>query len=1129
MLTGRAGAILLAAGAVTALALLPASRLTLESDLPSLLPEGSRAADDYRVFLDSFGGLEKVFVLLEAPEGAAPEALGEAAFALADRLSACPEVRSARAGLGDDDERFFLDSIAPNAPLLEPAGRVAAALAPGAVEARIDALRLALASPGGSATASLAAADPLGLAAERLGREGAGSSLPVDPTTGAFLSGDGRAALVIVTPARAETDAAGGRALRVALDAAWDDVRGALPAHVTMRATGGPLYAAHDEEAIRRDLVRVSGGAVLGVGLLIVLVCGGIAIPLAAAAAVGCGLAWTAAAAGFGLGSVTAVGVGFGAILIGMGDDYVNHLGADYRDRVLRGTSRLRATAGALRRAAPGTIASALTTSAAFGVLSLAHFRPLRELGIVVAIGMLLMLASAYLVAAPVLVLTLSRAPRKASLLGRLSGAGWRALGAAVDATVGLARRHPRGTLVTAMVATLVAAPGLARLSLDTDPRRLRPDDHPGVEAAGRLARLFGVGMETTTVVVRAPDLVTALDRAEAVAARLRREVGDRGEVRSPSDWLVAGERLEARRRALAPFDPAGAADRLGASLDRAGFSVAPFAGTIAALRVLGGAPAEPLPPRERWPDWLRDAVREDASGAAVAVHVRHAATLPGWEHGPPEPLVRDLGEAAVASIPRLGADLRRVAMSDLRRLGGIALAIVAGMILLSFRGRPFPAVLALTPAVLGAVWTFGVWGWLGRPIDLFALAVIPILLGLGDDHGLHVVHRAQTVPFEGLAGAAAGSGRAMVLSTLTTCAGFASLLLSAVPGLRDGGALVALGLACGLAAALLVLPAIGALRSEGAEPAPPPHAPEGGRARRWLGRFHVTGVFWFRFHLFGVRHFSWGARVGVPAFTVVFFVALRRIRRAVASNLEAVLGPCGPIERERRIWRTFLSFAWCLTERYENLAGVAKMRFEIEGLEHWTPMADSPGGFVMLTAHVGNWESASMLPASRFDRRVHVVREEELDPRAQEFVRGLLTSRGATPYLTHFATHDTSLGLELVDALRAGDVVALQGDRPRQAGRSIEGTLFGRSFRIPNGVPALARAAGVPLLPVFVLREGRRRYRIVFHEPIRFAPGLSRADSEAAFAARVGANLEAAIRRAPEQWFCFRELWPPS
>lgn len=1114
----------LVAAALTVLALLaPASGLTLETAIVDLLPDGDPAAADYRAFLDGFGGLEKVFVVVSADEPE-PEALADAASALADRLRASPEVRDVRSGLSEEDERFFLEEVAPRAPLFAEPDRVTVALRPDSVERSVEDLRLELAGPAGAAMAPLLAADPLGLAGERLRHDAGAGGVSIDPATGALLSSDGTAALLVVTPSRAETDAEGGRRLRDELRRAFDEAGPGF----TFHAVGGPLYAAHDEEALREDLTRVSGGAVLGVGGLIVLACGGLAIPLAAMAAVGAGLVATGAFVAVGMGPVTAIGVGFGAILIGLGDDYVNHLGAAHRDGVLRGRSPLRSLAASLRHSGPGVAASAATTAGAFATLAFAHFRPLRELGWAVAAGMAAMLAATFLVGVPVLAVLLRRPPASGSLLSRLSGAGWNALGRTVHACVGLARRRPLGVLVGCVLLAAAAAPGLARLTLDSDPRRLRPDDHPSVDAERILAEKFGVGMETTTLVVRAPDLEGALDRADAVARIARNAVGPSGDVRSPADWLVSGARLAERRRVLARASR-GAAARLSAALDAHGFDPRAFAAALDALRSLEREEGPALPPRERWPDWIAESVRDGSEGAAVAVHVRHADTLDAWSAGPPADFLRDVESAApgtaVASVPRLGKALRATATGDLRRLGAIALLLVGVVVVASFRGDLRASLLAFVPVALGTVWTYGAWGLAGKSLDLFSLAVTPILLGLGVDHGLHVLHRVRTVPREGIGGAVIGSGRAMALSTLTTCVGFGSLLLSRVPGLRDGGLLVASGLFAALAATLVALPAIEAARG-GGDAAAPPHAPEGGAARRLLGRFHVTGVFWYRFHLFGAR--VTGPFVGavILLFSTFFWVALRRIRSAVASNLGNALGPCGPIERERRIFRTFHNFAWCLTERYENLDGRREFDWEIDGEERWRSVDDAPGGFILLTAHVGNWEVGSMEPAERSTRRVHVVREEETDPRAQEFVRGLLARRGER-YLTHFATDDPSLGMRLLAALRAGDVVALQGDRPRARGRTIPATLFGRPFSVPAGVPALARAAGVPVVPVFVLRRGRRRYRLVVREPIRFPVSESRAEAEVRFAGRVTDELERAIRAEPHQWFCFRELWP--
>src|SRR5260370_39419261 len=61
--------VLAACLALSLAALAPAARIHVDSDLAALLPNGAPAADDYRVFLHTFGGFEKVFVLVRSPAG----------------------------------------------------------------------------------------------------------------------------------------------------------------------------------------------------------------------------------------------------------------------------------------------------------------------------------------------------------------------------------------------------------------------------------------------------------------------------------------------------------------------------------------------------------------------------------------------------------------------------------------------------------------------------------------------------------------------------------------------------------------------------------------------------------------------------------------------------------------------------------------------------------------------------------------------------------------------------------------------------------------------------------------------------------------------------------------------------
>jgi len=66
-----------------------------------------------------------------------------------------------------------------------------------------------------------------------------------------------------------------------------------------------------------------------------------------------------------------------------------------------------------------------------------------------------------------------------------------------------------------------------------------------------------------------------------------------------------------------------------------------------------------------------------------------------------------------------------------------------------------------------------------------------------------------------------------------------------------------------------------------------------------------------------------------------------------------------------------------------------------------------------------------------------------------------------------------------------------------------------------------------VPMLPVFALRVGRRRLRVVLRAPIDVPRTAHRNADLAAAMRRVAGEIETGIRLAPHQWFVFRELWP--
>jgi predicted RND superfamily exporter protein len=807
----RPGLVLLAVLAVTLLAVVPALRFRVDTDLADLLPDGAPAADDYRLFLRTFGGFEKVFVLIRSEQPLEDSSsLIDAADILAGEMGRSPEVAEARSGITEEDERFFLGSIAPRMPLLMEED-IAPRLRPDAIHERVQLMRATLRSPAGSALAPLFAADPLGLSEGLIGA--ASAALPVDPLTGAFVSRKGDAALVILTPARAEIDPEGGRALLADLEKAYAKAREAvdvpLDTPLEMVAVGGPIYAAQDETILRSDLSRTAAGSAAGVAILLLIGFGGGFIPLVILACVLAGLVWTAAITALWLGHITVVGVGFAAALIGMGVEYGIHGGARFRQLRHEGLAVAEALRETFRDPGPGIVSSALTTAAGLGALVLAHFRPLRELGQVLTVGVLVTLITTATLGAAMLVLFPKGVrPQRQALL-------WRRWGHPVlRGTVGFAARRPVAVLVGSALLTAASVWGLAQLELSTDLRSLRPSDHPSARAERLLVETFSMGLDTFSVVAQGKDLGEALDRAAAARKVLEERLGPSAEITSPSDWLVEGERLRRRLTELRALPLERAADDFERELAAAGFRVEPFASALAAMRALGRGEDPAAPPPAVWPRWVRELIRSGPEGTAVAVHVR--VPLGAADSESAAALARHLDEAspglALASIPRVGAELRGLAMGDLRRSSAVAFALVALVVIVSVGGRLGDSLLSGLPLALGCVWSFGLWGAFGGHVDVLAISTLPVLFGTGIDLGVHAVHGGRLRPDEGIRGTVERSGLAMILIALTTGIGFGSLGTSRVPGLQNAGSLVAVGVTACLIATFLVLPALEAL-----------------------------------------------------------------------------------------------------------------------------------------------------------------------------------------------------------------------------------------------------------------------------------------------------------------------------
>jgi len=152
--------------------------------------------------------------------------------------------------------------------------------------------------------------------------------------------------------------------------------------------------------------------------------------------------------------------------------------------------------------------------------------------------------------------------------------------------------------------------------------------------------------------------------------------------------------------------------------------------------------------------------------------------------------------------------------LGDHPYLKWVLLAILAYVALvLAFDLRnPRLIVLALTPVAAGTCATFGLLCWFELRFNVMTSITVPLIIGLGVDDGIHLVHRLREAPDGSVSDAAASVGRAIVLTTLTTCASVSTLLFTDHPGLESMALVLLVGLPLCLAATVILVPALARL-----------------------------------------------------------------------------------------------------------------------------------------------------------------------------------------------------------------------------------------------------------------------------------------------------------------------------
>ncbi|HXX70337.1 MAG TPA: MMPL family transporter [Polyangiaceae bacterium] len=781
--------------AVTLVSIALSARIQINGDLASLFPESGDAAALAR-WNRAFRGRDPCLLLVR---GDRADEVGEVVDRLIAALQHAPSI-----------ERVIERAPAPETPP-DPTlawayagptarARLAAAVTPEGMTTRLRDTRALLLAPAADDDAKpWLARDPLRLALVPWEARAELAPGVAARAGGDFSADGGRARLVVAQPRGSAFVSADANATMDDIDRAIGE--SARPG-VSVEVAGGHAIARASERMLKRDLA-VSGTLSLVLASVAFVATFRRSRALAAVLPpLVVGTVWTTGLAALLPAGLNALTIAFAAVVVGVGVDTGVHVYAALLDA--RRAGHVGADAARVARSAmwTPTLTAAAVAAVAFASLALSGLRPMQELGVLCGAGELLTTLAILLITPEIGARLEPRAlpaPATPPWIEWLDRATCTRRGAAVALAC---------CALPIAALTVVGWPGPADALVALRPAGLAP-----LSAEEDVRSVFGGQPDQWFVLTADRDEEAARRRADRLSEELERleQAHDVAGFDALASFAPCAETQRARLTERDALDLPAKREALQAALRREGFDLEACSPAVEAFA---------HPSRELLPDgkgvrdaasWLFDRhVGHDGEEAIVATYVRPVGD-PAADGRARSAIAAVDPSAQVTSFDAIDRALRRALDRDLVVVGGASAALVALAMRLALRSARHALVALATLAS-----EMGMVGLAMRALSvrwhLYDALVLPVLFGVTIDESMFLLHAVR----QSSVGAALRSQGPLVAATaLTTAAGFVALIACRFPGLRDLGAIGAMGVLAGLVAALVVVPA--ALRVLGA------------------------------------------------------------------------------------------------------------------------------------------------------------------------------------------------------------------------------------------------------------------------------------------------------------------------
>ena len=265
-------------------------------------------------------------------------------------------------------------------------------------------------------------------------------------------------------------------------------------------------------------------------------------------------------------------------------------------------------------------------------------------------------------------------------------------------------------------------------------------------------------------------------------------------------------------------------------------------------------------------------------------------------------------------------------------------------------------------------------------------------------------------------------------------------------------------------------------------------------------------------------------------AYGLLYFVCVHYLlfdKKAVTNALAYIkrrFPGCGWFKSQVKVYRLFVSQGKQLIDRFAIISGTAKFDIELKGYERLSALlADKNKGFVLLTAHVGNWQVA-LTTLKNMHKPVYLV----MRPEDNAAVRESLNIDAQDDFIRVISPEGYLGGVvEAMNVLREGSIVSIMGDR-KYGFEGIDISFLKDRAYFPFGAFSIAASSNCPVVVLLSAKLPGRKY-IVDVSHVLF-PGYEgtkdKREQLRKYVQEFAGVLDKYVEEYPYQCFLFHDVW---